>query len=328
MEETEKQQAAGTSSEQLSYHAVNGIRVRKLFSLLGSKEEMLAQFFFLVCDETSRTLAHYFQRASEGQLRMGRPFAFDMASSAASPIVVCLQYFSGLVSGGPPNSRLVWQMGGHSSMAEWVAQCPTDAATFRRTCLAEASKTKRRHGHFLRCPFALIALEDDRSSQEYKEQVMKDFESLRACCARPGLAQELKKKGVDMRRAESRDWLLPFAVGLTMSLGNTERQHAHNKAFCTASGDQSPWDQFVAQSVLHQAQSLLKTTKKAQQSQALPGLPLREEASSSSGRPLPPAIRQASATPAIHLDVSTARRPRSRSPFELFKADSRKYQKH
>ena len=124
MEETEKQQAAGTSSEQLSYHAVNGIRVRKLFSLLGSKEEMLAQFFFLVCDETSRTLAHYFQRASEGQLRMGRPFAFDMASSAASPIVVCLQYFSGLVSGGPPNSRLVWQMGGHNSMAERVAQCP------------------------------------------------------------------------------------------------------------------------------------------------------------------------------------------------------------
>ncbi len=125
--------AAADPTTELSYHAVNGMRVRKLFRLLGSRSDAFAQRCFLICDETSRTLSFFFQRASEGQLRRGRPFVLDMTAPQTSPIVMCLQYLSGLVSGGPEVSRTVWQMAGHMSMGEWAIACPTNASMFRRT---------------------------------------------------------------------------------------------------------------------------------------------------------------------------------------------------
>ena len=83
-----------------------------------------------------------------------------------------------------------------------------------------------------------------------KEDVVTKLEQTAACCCRPGIAQDLKKKNTDMRLPENKHWLLPFALAVTMSLGNTERQHAANKAFCKSSGDQVVFEQFVAQSVL------------------------------------------------------------------------------
>ena len=160
-EETRKNQLNSDGSEELSYHAVNGMRVRRLFKLLASGNgEATIQRFFTLCDEPGRVLSFYFQRASEGGLRNGRPFLLDMASRSTSPVVASLQYLSGMVNGCPPACRLAWQMTGHSSMGEWVAACPGDASLFRRTLLGEISKTKRRHSHFQEPPFALTALED------------------------------------------------------------------------------------------------------------------------------------------------------------------------
>jgi hypothetical protein len=192
-----------------------------------------------------------------------------------------------------------------------------------RTCLAEASKTSRRHAHFLRPPFVLTTLEDDRSPAEYKEEVVQGWEKLSSCCARPGLAQDMKHKGVDLRDSASRQWLLPFAVGLTMSLGNTERQHAHNKAFCTSCNDQAQWTQFVAQSVLHQAKCVMTATRKAQEAQQAEKRKVEQQAlppASSSASPLPRAVDAPLAAPPPAL-ADSSRRPKARSPLELFKAD-------
>ena len=305
---------------------MNGMRVRKLFRLLGSHSDTVAQRCFLLCDETSRTLSFFFQRSSEGQLHNGRPYLLDMTGPQTSPITACLQYLSGLLSGGPEVSRIVWQSAGHMSMSEWVVACPNAAVVFRRTCLAEASKTLRRHGHFLRHPFVLTTLEDDRSPAQYKEEVIQSFEKLSECCARPGLAKDLKRKSVDMRDARSRDWLLPFALGVTMSLGNTERQHAHNKSFCTGAQDQALWTNVVAQSVLHQAKCIMTATQKAQAAQqAEAAKSCRQEMPpGSSASPLPRAVQAALAPPpapaAGRFGVGS-RRPKARSAVELLKAD-------
>ena len=104
----EEQARAGDQKEdELSFHAVNGMRVRRLFRLLSSREDKFANRLFMMVDECSRTLAHYFQRASEGRLRDGRPFLQDLTNPGCSPLVCCLQYLSGLLVGGPSVSRLV-----------------------------------------------------------------------------------------------------------------------------------------------------------------------------------------------------------------------------
>ena len=91
-------------------------------------------------------------------------------------------------------------------------------------------------------------------------------------------------------------WLLPFAIAATTSLANAERQHAHNKNFCTNCKDHALWEQFVAQSVLHQAKCIMTATQKDQQCE----------------RPC------AALAPASTV---ASRRPKARSPKELFKVD-------
>lgn len=330
MQEQRAQHGDRNDDKELSYHAVNGIKVKRLYRLLDSPSIKLTQLVYVILDEPSRTLAFFFQRASEGQLRRGRPFLQDLSTPTTSPVVACLQYWSGMLSGGPPMSRVVWQSKGNSTIGWWAAAWPAESCLYRRTLLSEASKTKRRHAPFLcsRSPFVLTSLVDDRATDEYKWQVLQNYDATRACCARPGLLEDLKTKGVDMREADAQDWLLPFAVATTLSLGNTERQHAHNKAFCGLSGDQAMLDSFVAQSVLHQAKCTMTACQRQQErdrawaceTASAAALPCTRSTSKS----LPAAVRSAldpTRTPTIRAGVEVSRRPKARSPKELFKAD-------
>lgn len=136
--------ATGLPSAELSWHAIGGIRIGKLFKMLADASMTYRQRVYLVVDEIGRALSQYFQRSSEGRLRHGRPFLYDVAQPATSPIVCSLQYLSGLMEFSPGAARLVWQIQGHSSPSAWIDACPDDAALLRRAIVAESAKTQRR----------------------------------------------------------------------------------------------------------------------------------------------------------------------------------------
>lgn len=131
-----------------------------------------------------------------------------------------------------------------------------------------------------------------------------------------------------MKDPASHAWLLPFAVATTCSLAATERQHSHNKHFCDASGDQALWEQFVAQSVLHQAKCIFKSAK-AQQDEDHRACIGDAGATST----LPPSVHKAlspatAAAVGVRMPIpkpgsirDKPAKPKARSAKELFKAD-------
>ena len=323
-----EQQAA----RELSFHAIAGMGIARLYKILRSDSCKFRQRVFIVVEETSRTLAYYFMRASEGKPRVesGKPFLMDMVIPRTSPVVCVLQYLSGLLAGGPGMARIIWQFHGHRDPSVWAAACKGDVRLFRRAVLLQAAKTMRRTSHLLSGPFSWVALVDDRASAEYKAQVLDEYNSTPLCCHRPGLAQTMKKTKPHMSQAEaeSQRWLFPFATSVTMSLSLEERKHSHDRHFCVSSGEPS-WEQFVAQSVLHQASCILRSTKQyrekcdqRQQQLTPPPPPALFDTSSS-----PPSVQAAlaparsSTRPRSVTTAPTASRPKARSTKELFKAD-------
>lgn len=119
----------------------------------------------------------------------------------------------------------------------------------------------RRHGHYLKAPYALLALADDRCSRAQAGAIVREFDNREACCHRVGVAQHLRKARVDVSTPSGQAWMWPFALSCTLSLSNTERQHAANKSFNRLAGGGSKWEQFAAQNVLKQAREALREAK-------------------------------------------------------------------
>ena len=54
-----------------------------------------------------------------------------------------------------------------------------EAAVFRRLVLAVLAGLRHRHGHFMKPPYSLASLADDRTTREYAAQVVRDFNAKR-----------------------------------------------------------------------------------------------------------------------------------------------------
>ena len=67
---------------------------------------------------------------------------------------------------------------------------------------------------------------------------------------RPGIARFIKGHQWDLRAADFQHWASSFAISVTMSLSDTERQHASNRRF-NATG--STWESMSANAVVQQA---------------------------------------------------------------------------
>ena len=61
-------------------------------------------------------------------------------------------------------------------------------------------------------------------------RLAKEFISKRPCCHRPGLARELREdEGLDLGSPQVRTLIGAWALSVTLSISDTERQHATNK---------------------------------------------------------------------------------------------------
>eukprot|EP00959_Pyramimonas_sp_CCMP1952_P161018 3367164-Pyramimonas_sp.AAC.1 len=93
--------------------------------------------------------------------------------------------------------RALWERQGHSSMVEWARAVPFEFITIRRAILYSAAEIERRHGMHLDAPFSLTTLADPRTSQGYKEHVLREFSRTSPCCHRPGMARALRERCED-----------------------------------------------------------------------------------------------------------------------------------
>jgi len=141
-----------------------------------------------------------------------------------------------------------------------------EAAVFRRLVLAVLAGLRHRHGHFLKPPYSLASLADDRTTPEYAAQVVRDFNAKRACCHRPGLAQTLRLSPLrqSLGSPEAKAFFHSWALSATLSLSDTERQHSVNKRHNLAAGGGLALHQLAAQAINHSARSLLRRRAKQQ----------------------------------------------------------------
>ena len=68
----------------------------------------------------------------------GVPMLFDLLWRAKSPWVICLQYFSAVLSGCHPVSSILFDVSGHRSPRDMVLKRPAKAATLRRVFVRAA----------------------------------------------------------------------------------------------------------------------------------------------------------------------------------------------
>jgi hypothetical protein len=106
----------------------------------------------------------------------------------------------------------------------------------RRSVLLNAASVRRRHGHYLGAPFNWAAIVDDRTVPGELETMQAIFNRVKPCCHRPGLARDAREEGVAFTDASFKRRAACFAGGVTLSLSNTERLHAVNKAFNRGAG--------------------------------------------------------------------------------------------
>ena len=242
--------------QELNFQAVTGTRLLRTLTMLDDDAVAVAHRMLLVISETSRTLSFYFQVVAEGRLRHNHPHLFDLARPEVSPVVACEQFYAGLLAGASWQMlRVIWQP--YGSFRLWVRARPGQFVLFRRATLLVASSVRRRHGHYLEAPYSLTALADERTPENYKQQVLRNLASKLPCCHRPGMARDLRKRPLDWSGDEARVVLFAMALTFSLSLSDTERQHAANKGYNSRAGGGALFHQFAASSVCRLARAVL-----------------------------------------------------------------------
>ena len=127
----------------------------------------------------------------------------------------------------------------------------------RRVILVTIATTLRRHRHLQEAPYALAALCDDRSSSSDIDGIKRALFSKNPCCLPPGVAREARMGNLPLADTNGvpPQWIFPWCVSVTTSLSDTERKHAVNSSFSTATAQCSSFDQMVANAVLSGARS-------------------------------------------------------------------------
>ena len=225
-------------------------------TMIRCPQTQLAHKNLLVICEPGRALTLHFMRCAEGDLRHGRPMLCDFATPSTSPVVAVAQYYSCLLCAGPPAMRIIWQAYGDKSVLEWATRRLQQVCLVRRLILLAAACLRRRHGQLSEPPFNFAAVADDRVDKARLDALHQSLKDTAACCLSPGLARQVKKDELDLRSPEAKQWVFAWALSVTLSISDTERKHAVNKAFNKGANGCSGWAGLASNAVNRAAKSM------------------------------------------------------------------------
>lgn len=159
-------------------------------------------------DETIRFLTFEF-------LRYGDPTSTArtlslFANPPCSPLTGALQYLASLCLSDSARLVLVYMPRGFQSAEAWEEERPEEVRCLRRLVILASSWIQRRHcDRLMQIPFALTCLSDPSVSPGFKQELSESWDALNLCCARPGIARQLKQRGITAKDlfSEKRLWL-------------------------------------------------------------------------------------------------------------------------
>lgn len=279
---------------QMSWHSVAGSRLRRLLAMLRNPAVRRAHKHILVLCAPGRALTLHFMRCAEGQQRHGRPVLCDFASAATSPIQVLAQFYSSMLQGTPESMRVIWQAGGATSFVAWAIGHPEEVCLTRREIILAAACLRRRHGCLLEEPCSWASLVDSRVSLAARERMLAAFETKAVCHTKPGLARTVKQKGINLRSRAGVSMVYAYSCAVTLSLSNTERLHAVNKAFSKAAGGCAAWVNLASNAVNMSTRSAWRQSCEAATRASAALTPAARQPALASSPPAPPSTSASS----------------------------------
>lgn len=123
---------------------------------------------------------------------------WHFSNPEVSPLTAVTQYLASLLC-CTEGFRLSLLFGreGYVDVGAWERSRPDQIRTLRRMVLLANSWVQRRHcDRLFDMPWALCSLADPEVSETRKETLINMWDSSLGCCVRPGLARQLKARGV------------------------------------------------------------------------------------------------------------------------------------
>ena len=226
--------------EEVSWHAVNSVRVRRTLEFFKDEAVRLKLIMLLLVLEPLQWLTSALLIASREIIDPSKPtLVCDAVFLDTSPFVVCLQYLTCLLRGECTRVSLLYRTAGCSTYQEFCRLRRAEFQTFRMCILCATSWVYRRHHYALRgFPWRLFALADPRVPAEEKAAVRHEFLSKRWCCHKPGWARRLRLHVTSEQDLEDPAFLSMLhhaSLLLKLSIAGVERRHAWNRAHSSPS---------------------------------------------------------------------------------------------
>ena len=242
--------------EGLYFHAVQGKRYLGSRCFLTSYSNQWAIRCWLVVSEHLRRLVFYWLRNLSASKKPRNRYPIlellDVRSSVAWAVLQCIAHQL-MDPQGRHRISMIWRSSGHSSYAEWCRVCSDEVRDFRRALLSLAAWIYRRHVfYWQQGPWPLLQLIDSKADASIIEAVKLQWDGMQVCCASPGLARQLKQRGISADLLQSDPtWssvLRGYAALLDMSIADVETKHALSRHW-----SERPFSTIVAKHVNREA---------------------------------------------------------------------------
>ena len=181
----------------LCFSKVQGVRFAAARKFLCSPDIKATLLTLSLMLEPLRYLSAYWMRVAGDPEKCGESM-FEMLFEPSSPLLHVRQHLASLLFGHHSRLQLVWRQDRRASWEEWCAHHRNRGLrVLRRAVLLVSCCIYRRHVMPLKgMPWRLLLLAADHVPQRQKLEVARAWGAMHLCCCRPGLARDLKQRGI------------------------------------------------------------------------------------------------------------------------------------
>eukprot|EP00435_Cladocopium_sp_Y103_P028137 s2217_g7.t1 len=223
--------------ESLSFHAVNGRRLKSSEEFLCNREAQWAVQLLSVAMEPTRVLIFYWLGCLSVSLQAGqRPALYKLLDPRASVVIQALQHYSSLImsTSGGGRLNLVWPRTEYVCFGEYCKYNLDKCRVIRRILMLGAAWVYRRHLVYLNDDqFSITVCGDDDAHRDTLQTFLGFWEQKRPCCYPPGLCRDLKSMNLsadDLTFGNCKRMLYFVASTLQLSIADVEAMHSQNRA--------------------------------------------------------------------------------------------------
>lgn len=223
--------------ETLSFHAVNGRRLKSSIDFFDDAESQWSLKLLCVSMEPTRALTWFWLSCLGSSLKaQTRPALYKILDPKTSVVIEALQHFSSLLmsSTGGGRLQLLWPCADGVSFGDWCSLEPQKCRSIRRLLMLGACWVFRRHHVYLNSDqFAITLCGDDNADPATLDNFLQFWGVKGHCCYPPGLCRDLKQMDVgadDLTSGNYKQLLFWLAATLQLSIADVESMHSQNRS--------------------------------------------------------------------------------------------------